>query len=374
MTQGIGESGYHGAVIETVRIVNVNIEAWSVDGVSEYGNKRFVDIQVMNPYFHYANGEGIYVMPEVGCLAWVCFPSSGEHAAPFIMGYQAPFDEDNASFRSGRMSLNPGDIMLRTRDENFVVLRRGGVVQIGATATAQRIYVPIRNFIRDFCENYELFTFGGEMTWITERDEKATDGAALTKYSLKAKSKANDEEHIATLTIGSHGEGDPLTLELTVFDSGDKGAAEMVKLQITKEGDVNWTVEKDWTTTIKGDYTILGEGNISLDAAKEGTFSAQKAVLIKSSQDAVTIDAMKNLLLKGGIDAVIDAPIIKLGGAGAIEPVVKGTQFLTFMAALIGQIAAIMQTVPPTLPTTAPSVAAMAGQLATLVSTKVFTA
>ena len=93
MSSGHIESGYQAAVVETVRIVNVNVDAWSVDVVSEYGSKRWFDIQVMSPYFHYVNGEGIYAMPEVGALAWLCKGSAGERAESFIIGYQSPYDE-----------------------------------------------------------------------------------------------------------------------------------------------------------------------------------------------------------------------------------------------------------------------------------------
>jgi len=368
------EGEWHPPSIETCRIINVNIEDWSVDVISEYGNKRYFDVQVSAPYFHFANGEGIYVQPEVGALCWLCRPSSGRFATPFVMGFQSAADESTTTFRGGRQSLNPGDIMLRTRDENFLILRRGGVVQIGATPTAQRLYIPIRNFIKDFCENYELFTFGGELTWLTDRDEKATDGKALTTFSLKAKEKADNKAHIATLSIGSHGDSDKTTLSLIINDSGDDGAKEMVNLSITKEGDVAWLVQKGYAIEAKENIQITSqEKDITIKAMK-GLFTAQsnKAAMMKSDTADATVDGAVNAVLKGGTKAMMDAPMVHLGN-GAASPLVKGDMLVSFLGTLLTQISAFACAAPGSPVVAAPAVASLAGQLSGLLSTASFT-
>jgi len=372
---------YVAPLVETVRITNVNINDWSVDCVSEYGYKRYFDLQVMSPYFHFSNGEGIYTMPEVGALAWLCRSSQGRFGAPFIMGFQAPYDEKNASFRSGRQTMNPGDIMMRTRDENFMILRRGGVVQIGATPVAQRIYLPLQNFIKDFCENYQLFHFGGEMTWITERDDKTTEGNAQTKLSFKIKSTADEPSHVLELTMGSHGEGDPVKLHLQVFDNATKERKVKADLSITNEGDVVWNIEQDWTLTVKRDLLCLTEeGSITLDSADEGTFSAQNDVLVKSSKANVTVDGAQNATVTAGTQTEIEAPLIKLGSGASSEPVVRGQALATLLTALINQISTFSYippppTIPPTPPIpviVAPAVTSLIGQITGILSTKSF--
>lgn len=340
--------GYQPAYVETVRIFNVNIEDWSVDCISEHGNKRFFDIQVMTPYFHFMNGEGIMVMPEVGALAWLCIPSGGRMVPAFLMGYQAPFDENELSYRSGRPSLNPGDILLRTRDENFIALRRGGVIQIGATSIAQRLYVPLRNYIKDFCENYRLTTFGGEMFWETQRTDQTTDGAAPTKYSLKVKSKANDPAHIATLTMGSHGADDPTTLDLVINESGAEGAAVKARLTIGKDGNVSWQVEKDWNAVITGTYTVTSTGDMALATEGAASVSAQGDASLESVGGNLAMAAANNADMTGGVVATVDAPVVKLGGS-AVSPAVKGTELFTVLdtfskaqvAASVGPLAAL---------------------------------
>jgi len=371
----VAEGEWRGAEIETCRIVNVNITAWTVDVISEYGNKRYFDIQVMSSYFHPTNGEGVYVQPEVGAMVWVCKPSAGRFAQAFVMGFQSVFDSNTSDFSGGRQALNPGDIMLRTRDENFIILRRGGVVQIGATPTAQRMFIPIKNIIRDFCENYELLSFGGELTWTTQRDDKTTDGAAMTKFSLLAKEKANDPKHVAELTIGSHGDGDKTTLLLKVNESGAKDAKLMVSLTVTKEGNVTWTTEKDYVMKVKKNYQLeSAEGDITVKASQGAVnVQASKAISIKSDTDAVKIEASQGATLKGGSSATIDAPMVSIGGSGASSPLIKGDKLVSLLSTLITQISTFTCAAPGSPVVAAASVASLAGQLQGLLSTTSFT-
>jgi hypothetical protein len=343
MTRTIAETEYVPSHVEVVRIVNVNIVDWSVDCVSEKGGKRYFDIQVMSPYFHYMNGEGIYAVPEVGAVAWLCLPSEGRFAAPFLLGFMSPFEQDTQSFRSGRQNLNPGDIMLRTRDENFVVLRRGGVLQMGATPVAQRMFIPIRNYIKDFCENYELATFGGTLSWTTERDDQTTDGSSPTVLRISAKEKANDSGNAVELSLGSHGEDSPTTLELVVRSSGDKNAEAKVTLTITKEGDVVWDVKKSISVTAYGDIDIsTTDGSLNVSSGKDVSLSASGSLSADFAQDA-KISTSGSLLMSGDQGATLDSPTICLG-RGASNPVVKGTELMQFL----GQLIATLSAYPPT--------------------------
>jgi hypothetical protein len=328
---GPSSASYDPAYVETCRIFNVNINDWSVDIVTENGGKRWFDVQLSSPYFHFMNGEGQYTMPEVGALAWLCIPSDGKLSNAFLMGFQAPYDAASESYRAGRQSLNPGDMMMRTRDENFIILRRGGVVQVGATPIAQRIYVPIGNFINDFCENYKLSAFGGELFWETLRNDQSPDGAAPTIFALKAKQFAQDPEHIAELTIGSHGTGDTTTIGLTVWSDGSEEREARMQFQISSEGDVSWNVEKDWTQNITGRYVVRASGEVVLETEDAFSMTASKNASIGASKD-LSLKGGKNVALEGGTQLVLDAPRIKHGGA-ALSQAVKGTELVNALNA-----------------------------------------
>jgi hypothetical protein len=372
--RGMTEGGYFPTSVETTRITNVNIDDWSVDAVSEYGNKRYFDLQVMNPYFHFANGEGFYSMPEVGALCWVCRPSAGRFAAPFILGYQAPHDEENDGFRASRLNLNPGDMMMRTRDENFLILRRGGVVQIGSTPICQTMYVPIQNIMRHFCENFELNALGGEMLWRTDRDDQTTDGSAPTTFFLNAKNKANESAHAAKLSIGSHGENNPLTLKLVINESGARDAEQKISLEMDRDGNVSWDIESSWSLVTKQDITMVAEeGAVSMDAGDTGTWSAQKDVLLKSAQKDILIDAFKNATMVARKTATVDGQFVKLGDK-AVEPGVLGNKLAAVLNGICTVILGLTYVSPsgsvvPVIGATA--IVGPQGQVSTVLSPKV---
>jgi hypothetical protein len=336
------ESHWRPSGVETARIVNVNVDDWSVDCVSEHGNKKYFDLQLMSPYFHFMNGEGIYLQPEVGAFVWICKPSMGEFAAPFVLGFQAPFDEDVGSFRCGRQTLNPGDMMMRTRDENFVVLRRGGVVQIGATPICQTIYVPINNIIRHFCEKFEINAFGGQLLWETHRRETSSDQDMLTTLYLKVKEKADDDAHIAELTIGSHGENDPATLELIIFNQGRADGKEtQIRMTYTKEGDVSWYLTHDWDVYAEGEIRMTSEGNMTLHTDADYLLEAKEGkVEVKTKNEfKVFVESGKSIIETP--QHIVKCGMIKHGSASATEPGVLGQQLKTILEAICDVISGL---------------------------------
>jgi hypothetical protein len=361
------------AYVETVRIINVNIDSWSVDCVSMLGNKRFFDIQVSSPYFHYMNGEGFYCMPEVGALAWICKSSTGRFGAPFIMGYQAPFDEEHGSFKSNRLDLNPGDMMMRTRDENFVILRRGGVVQIGATPICQTMYVPINNIIRHFCEKFEINAFGGELLWETFRREEAADEDKLTKFSLNIKDSADKEGHVAKLSIGSHGDGEPVKLQLTMFPDSEKDAEFVADLMIDEEGNVTWDTRASWTLLVAKAYSVeTEEEDISFTSAAKFLVQSTDNAELKTDGEGLFHSA-KKMVIKSDEKIVLNTSKVYLQSPTAAEPLVLGTQFKLFMSELLLAIGAFVCAAPGSPVAAAPAVGAMSSRLDSLLSQTVKT-
>lgn len=371
MSRSHAESGYQGAVVETVRIVNVNIDSWSVDAVSEYGNKRWFDIQLMSQYFHYVNGEGIYAMPEVGALAWLCKGSTGERAESFILGFQAPHDESVDGFRDGRPALNPGDIMMATRDENFLILRRGGVVQVGATPICQTMYVPINNIIRHFCEKFEINAFGGELLWETWRREESSNEDVLTTFYLNVKEKADDPGHVAKLSIGSHGDGDPLRLQLTMHPDGTEGAEFVADLQIDNEGNVTWDSRFNYTVVAAKNFSVTTEEeDITLDSARDFYARSAGATNLEASGDLVAAAGGK-AELTAAQGMTVDGQTIKIGANAAVEKMVLGTQLQNCLKLLCTGIKALVAAAPGSpLPNAAAVIAPAEASIQLIISQK----
>lgn len=167
------------------KIVGVNMVNWTVDVAADFDKKRYFDIQVGSTYLHYSKGEGQSMLPEIGAKCVVCIPS--DSSPPYVQSFIMPPEivdlatpdapkgttsqpssgatSSGSSFAGGRPRGVPGDIWFRTRDDNFLVLHRGGVLQLGATELAQRIYIPLKHYIMDISQNYIHHNAGGSVAW-----------------------------------------------------------------------------------------------------------------------------------------------------------------------------------------------------------------
>lgn len=338
-SESVAHTDLRDVKIYRARVVDVNIRDYTVDTRMEAApyTVKF-DIPFMSPYVNQNQGEGINWMPEVGSTCWICEPSENGRES-FVLGWTV-IDEEG-SYRGGRSLLNPGDIELKTRDQNFLILRRGGIVQIGATPICQRVFLPIRNIMQDFAENYELHTPAGDLTWLVMRKDEDSDGHQKCLFQIAAKEFSDDknEKTVALLKIGSHGDGDKTILSLQTRDKG--GGDVKIGLSWDKDGNVNWQMEKNFSITLnKGDFvleakdgkvTVKSKKAMLLDSQDSFDISALKALGIKT-KDAATIEAMQKLALKGTAGVDIDA---------ALWPILRNSpDFIAWVAAVSAQLAA----------------------------------
>jgi hypothetical protein len=328
------KTGPKPALVHQAKVLDVNIANWTLSVWTEFTKKPLTDIPFSVPYTHANNGEGIYFMPEVGSTCWLCETSDGSKS--FVLGWGAVSVDGPGQFRGHRQDLNPGDIWLGTRDENFLVLRRGGVVQIGGTGLCQRLFLPINNTIKDFCENYGLHTLGGDLSWEIAPLEKV-DGAILKDVSdtsakrpalfrLAARELAGDPNPIAFLEIGSH-DGDSKTiLTLTINESGADGAALKIGLKMDKEGNVSWVLKKDLTYKVEGKVTISIKDDVTVSTEKKFTLEVKDKISVKGK--GVDIDA-------GGDKVTVKSDMVAtmtLKVGQAMWPVVLATPaFMAFL-------------------------------------------
>lgn len=348
----VTHQGTIGATVESGRVLDVDISNYTLTVTTQYSKKPQTGITWSSPYIHFVNGEGVYIMPEVGSLCWICFPSDGNR--PFVLGWSPAGDEGD--YRSRRQDLNPGDIYLGTRDENFMVLRRGGVVQIGGGPLCQRMFLPVNNTIRDFCENYALKTIGGDLLWEVERSENDTDGKRPSKLSILAREMANDAKPIAELLIGSHGSGDKTILSLKIKESGADGASSKIELKLDKDGNIKWDVKKDVEWKVEGKYSIQAKQDISFKSDAKVSIEGGSTVEVTGSS-GVTIKA------SGGTVEITGSPLIKMGSkvmvGQAAQPVALATPLLTWLAAHIHNIVTPIPGSPVSPPTVPPPIPAI---------------
>ena len=361
-----GKDKYGDVTIETGVIINVNPDQFSVDVGTVNSNRRWLDIPVMCPYLNHFGGEGIYALPEAGCQVWICQTSELERS--FVLGFGGAADKDG-TFRNMRQSMNPGDIYMGGRDKNFIFLRRGGIVQVHATPLAQRMYMPVGNIIKDFCEKYEMRTLAGDLVWQVDRDDSTTTGDRPTRMVIRAKEKADDKNFVAELTLGDNA----LTgqfLKLQIFDKGGDNPKTVITMTMNKDGDVKWDVDGSWTAEVRGDYKVTvaeGDYKAACNTGSMELLSTSKSVSIRGGTKVEVIAPSIQLGLGGsGVD-VSGVDMVKL--SGGTSPLVKGEVLMSILSPVLTALASFP--VDPTSYARIPASAnAALAQLPNLLSTK----
>lgn len=335
------ERGSNATNIEEGRIFNVDIKRWTVDVMTGDSQKVLLDIRWSNAYLHFAGGEGIFCMPEVGAKVMVCSPADG---SSFVLSFVAPHErldaqpgddavdptagnveeeegKSNVSFRAGRPDLQQGDIMIRTRDGNGIWFRRGGIVEISSTPIAKRVYIPILNYIRDLCENYDLLTAGGNLSWTVARSDESPSGDATALLNILARNNAQDEFGSVAVQIGHVDDTNRLkiTVAPNVINPIDLSvtAGEVFTLEINDSGAINSTVADSCTMEIGGDLSLTVTGSATQTFSGGLTQEVTGDIAVTASGNH-TLDAVES---KESLSAgkVIDAPSIKLGSQGAAK-------------------------------------------------------
>ncbi|MCK4306559.1 MAG: hypothetical protein KAY24_20115 [Candidatus Eisenbacteria sp.] len=369
------------AWIEKGTISSVDLKNYTVDVVSEYTSKSLPQVQVMHPYFHTAGGEGIFFMPEVGAIVWVCHPSDDD--PPFVLGFMGSFElegakkanlEDRAgeakneteelldafkksissagsttssgsatkksnaaSARAGRPFLNPGDIMMQTRDRNFMILRRGGVIQIGATPTCQSIYIPVKNYLRQFAENIDWTTPAGLVTWTVKRAEDDAGGNAPCLYRMALRDKAQNDKADVQIQVGHVDSTTRYKIQIAPtginVEDGSVSGIPVFEMDIDSTGNQTFDVKGKLEYSIKGgrDVSIVGTDKLNVVGKREVVVSG---VYDESVVGVVTKKAAAITETYSGF-RVVNALMHTLGPP-PVEPVVLGAKLVLWLVNHVG--------------------------------------
>lgn len=413
------KSGAAAARIETGVVANINVRNMTIDWVSQYHGRQMSDVQIMTPYLHFNNGEGFTCVPEVGAICVLCWPTDED--PPFVMGFlSAPelegadfskfigeklvepgveseedMDKQNttssggstapsenpsdASFRAGRPVLNPGDMLWQGRDENFVVLRRGGVLQLGSTNICQRAYVPILNYIRDFCENYELNSAAGSLSWTVKRQESDVSGNAPTEYELIAREFAQDKKASIKVLLGSLDDaetppgGEKTFVEVTVAPqqidptSGEVSGKDKYVLRLDKAGNLYVHQAGNRTEVIDGDVdvTIKGSESRLVNGNQEEQIDGNQTVKLGRNHDLSGVQSTEDW----SGNKVIGAAQLLLGSQGASQAAVLGDILIGLLKSHVHEMPAVGPGVM-TAPVAAPIGLALDSALSKVVKVK----
>ncbi len=326
------------------KVVNINMVNWTVDVASSFDKKRYFDVQVGSPYMHWDNGEGIYIMPEVGAKCIICLPS--DSSPPFVAAFVMPFENvdaasddapkgttskanangtsSGASFAGGRPRAKPGDIWLRTRDDNFIILHRGGTVQIGANELAQRIYIPLNNYIMDISDNYVHHNQCGSMYWGLQatptKDKFPTEFMqtfrvfANDKYA-EVRVKAGKVDDPVTGTIDKDASLKQVVYEIVVAPQGfdpETGSTKDAKALVMR-----FAFDKE------GNALLGGTGELAVYYKKKITFRTDDSFNVQAGKE-ITMKASTGAIIDGGSHAHVKGGTVKLG-PGATPVALQGS-------------------------------------------------
>ncbi len=309
------------AYIHEGRIINVNLPNWTVDFQSQFDQKTFFDIQVSSPYMHANFGEGIYVVPEINAKCLVCIPSDGP--PPFVLAYIMPMESkdvppeeqnsgqtssEGSTFAGGRARAKLGDIIMRGRDGNFVVLHRGGVLQVGASQVAQRIYIPLQNIITDISQNYEHHNSGGSIGWGIS--SSSTDDNPETQFHQTFRLFANDEKADVRMAVGK-------VRQPVLEPAGDEGSLNPYNEAVNTDDD---EVAYDFTIAPGGFDAGTGAPEASAQSGTKlklvfsknggGFLRAEGTVAIRIKKKLILdIDQDANIGVKGAVRFNVDGKI-----------------------------------------------------------------
>jgi hypothetical protein len=333
------KEGHDPARVVQGSIVNINLVKWTVDVVAKFDRKKYFNIQVAGLYLHHSNGEGVYCFPEVGATCMVCIPS--DSAPPFVQCFvmaselvddvsadaplgtashaQPPANVVDSSFAGGRLPPKPGDIVMRTRDGNFVILHRGGVLQIGATELSQRIFIPLSNLMMDVSENYEHHNTNGSVVWGIQNGPSQTQipSQKMETFRVFATDQFADikictgkvfspvAEPDGKTTLNAAGIGDPIIYEVTVSpmgfiaESGAQASSSTVSQSVMK-----------FTFDRKGNTLLRTEGNLYFKVAKKLTLKVAQDIAI-STDAAGTLTAANGFDIDGGTHVFVKGQLVR---------------------------------------------------------------
>jgi len=390
-TSFTGRQGHDAGRIVQGKVVNYNLNNWTIDVQGQFDRTFYKGISVGSPYLHHSNGEGMYVIPEVNATVMVAIPS--DTSPPFVVCFvMAPETVDasaadapqgtsshgapaanstDASFAGGRPPANPGDLWFRTRDDNFIVLRRGGVLQIGSTELAQRIFIPLNNQVIDISQNYEHDNAGGTIAWGIQTGPSITQYPATFMQTLRVFANdaaadikiasgyvtnpipEPDQTGIGTAGVGAGDDGkgsNPIIYEVTVSPKGFN-----TQTGEALSGAVAASVMK-FTFDRQGNGLTRFAGNFYFQVTKNLTFDVTGTVTL-TCEDSISVTAVNGIDIDGGSYTNIKGKVVRLG-AGTLPVVRQGDVVTTDLTpatqliALAPALQVVMTFETPPIPST----------------------
>lgn len=294
---------------------------------TEHTGRTIEDVPYCVPYCHVIGSEGLNFFPEPGSDCYLFYPTDG--SSPFVLGWRMSFSPEEG-YRGGRADVTPGDVVLATRDKNFVALKRGGVVAIGGNALSQRLYIPLANLIRDIFGQYEALSPLGSVSWKHADIEADPTGKTRVKYHLDTRRYAEDADPVLVVEAGYLDQPaiqeSPVLLNIELRRDGN--ATFGIELLVDSSGSVRLRAHaKVELTAETGDFEIKAKkAKVLIEGQTEVKITSPATVTV----EAPAINCNGKVTVSGDLSTDGD---VSLGSLTAAEQAVLGNKLHTWLAA-----------------------------------------
>lgn len=363
----IKKAGFTPALVVVAKITRVDAATYTASVRSVFDNHAYDNVQISSPYQHIQGGAGLYIQPKEGAVCCVVVPS--DSSPPFLLCYLSPLRSDTnkaasnqeptetteqgvaleqaqdqqlvdaqaaprgkPSFDGNRPASDSGDGNWRGHNGNFITLYDSGILALGATPLAQRIYLPLTDKVLDVAGEYEMKHPGGGVHWgVTTRPSSPV--AHTSSWRLLA------DEDFATIrlsigTVTPLGEPDGDAGETTALAELGVGAAEDVcwELSATPGGTKGFDPEKKGmpsTDEVRQASVFRAlfdkKGGAFLRAAGSALFSIKKSLRIKAGETLMVLAKKWSIsadpdtgeaVLDGGAALSLKGKVIQCNGGG----------------------------------------------------------
>jgi hypothetical protein len=331
-------------------VSDVNMKQWTIDAYSKRTGRNFPNVQISTPYLHHVAGEGMYAVPDIGATCMLCIPS--DDSPPFVLGFVAPpkiegdkkptgtvqNEEQSApmgfTYSVDRPPAEPGDIYLRGRNGNHLILHTEGVLEIAASPTASRIYMPLGHVI-DLNQEYDMRTPAGAIHWGVQDITDKTEASWIQTLRIYASDKYAD------IRISS---GYVTPAEMPPGDSDKPHFLNPIyEIAVIKDGFMDNGVQMSkemkmiFQFTREGDISVKAWGEVFLKAKETISIQSEKNIQMKAD-DAISLDTDQYIMNASSVK--INSSDVKIAG-GAVGVARLGDQVTV---ALPPELAAIAKT------------------------------
>lgn len=336
-----GEEGFEAAWVEEGTITRIDAKTFKIDWVGDASDREISEIQLLSPYAHQAFGEGLSIIPDIGAKAYVCQPSDDSH--PFVLGfymdpgeYKDKNGETEHSYQAGRQKMLPGEMKLQGRKGNMIYLRRGGVLQLGASPACHTFYFPVSNFLWNVCQRYKLDTSGGEISW-----EKTNVGDG-TELRALVRDRAGDQKASVGIRLGNILDATPIpatspgqimaefVVAPTLIDSDGRSATQKFALRVDKNGNAYQMAQGSVVTITQDEvfHTMRARRHL-IQTDDLLTIQGNRTEIVLGMQESTAL----RQVLRAATEILLEAPLNRYGSIAASQPGILGVPLLQALIA-----------------------------------------